>query len=100
MRRELREEVGLEDFEVGPFVWQRQHTFNWAGKRVCQNERYYVVHVNRFEPKMVDAIEVKVLEEFRCWPVAELVNATERLTPLSLSEIVARYLEHGAPQEL
>src|SRR5262245_57213782 len=50
LRRELREEVGLEDFEIGPLVWRRQHTFNWAGARICQNERYYIVHVERFEP--------------------------------------------------
>jgi 8-oxo-dGTP pyrophosphatase MutT (NUDIX family) len=26
LRRELREEVGLENFEIGPLVWRRQHT--------------------------------------------------------------------------
>jgi ADP-ribose pyrophosphatase YjhB (NUDIX family) len=99
LRRELREEVGLKEFEVGPLVWRRQHTFNWAGKRICQNEHYYVVHVIRFEPTMADQIEAKVLDRFRWWTVAELANATEVLTPLSLSQIVTRYLDRGAPQE-
>ena len=32
LRRELKEELGLERFEVGPLVWRRQHTFNWGGR--------------------------------------------------------------------
>src|SRR5690349_23930322 len=54
LKRELREELGLEDFELGPLVWLRQHTFNWGGKRIRQSERYYVVHADRFEPAMSD----------------------------------------------
>jgi len=48
---------------------------------------------------MSDPEEVKVLDRFRWWPVAELANSRERLTPLSLAEIVARYLAQGPPQE-
>jgi 8-oxo-dGTP pyrophosphatase MutT (NUDIX family) len=98
LRRELREELGLEEFDVGPLVWRRQHTFNWLDKRICQNEEYYVVHVSRFEPTMMDPTEAKVLDRFRWWSVTELTNSTEQLTPLSLSQIVASYLERGTPQ--
>jgi 8-oxo-dGTP pyrophosphatase MutT (NUDIX family) len=99
LRRELREELGLDRFVVGPLVWQRQHTFNWAGKRVCQNEQYYIVLANRFEPEMSDTSESKILDRFHWWPLDELPQSSERLTPLSLVEIVTRYLAHGAPQE-
>jgi len=100
LRRELHEEVGLDNFDIGPLVWRRQHTFNWAGKRICQDEHYYIVHVDRFEPKMSDATEARVLDRFQWWSVSELIHATEQLTPLSLSQIVNRYLEFGAPQEM
>jgi 8-oxo-dGTP pyrophosphatase MutT (NUDIX family) len=43
LRRELREELGLEDFTVGPLVWCRQHTFTWAGRRTRQRKRYHVI---------------------------------------------------------
>ena len=99
LRRELREELGLDRFVIGPLVWQRQHTFNWAGKRIHQDEKYYIVHVNRFEPEMSDTKEAKILDRFHWWPLNELPQSSERLTPLSLIEIVTRYLEHGAPQE-
>jgi ADP-ribose pyrophosphatase YjhB (NUDIX family) len=36
LKRELREELGLNEYVIGPLVWRRQHTFSWAGKRFCQ----------------------------------------------------------------
>ena len=71
LRRELREELGLEHFELGPLVWRRQHTFNWDGKRICQREQYHVVHVSRFEPRMSDVAEAKFLDRFRWWSISE-----------------------------
>jgi 8-oxo-dGTP pyrophosphatase MutT (NUDIX family) len=98
LRRELREELGLLQFEIGPLVWRRQHTFNWDGRRLCQREQYHVVHVPRFEPTMSDAVEARVLERFHWWPASELAHASERLTPLSLAQIVDRYIKEGAPR--
>jgi 8-oxo-dGTP pyrophosphatase MutT (NUDIX family) len=99
LRRELREEVGLEDFAVGPLVWRRQHTFDWAAKRILQREEYYIVHVPRFEPYVSDDLEMQTIDTVRWWPVVALGQATERLTPLSLADIVTRYLAHGPPKE-
>jgi 8-oxo-dGTP pyrophosphatase MutT (NUDIX family) len=100
LRRELREELGLVDFAVGPLVWRRQHTFSWAGRRIRQTEQYYVVHVARFEPHMSDVTEAATLSQFRWWAAPELARATERLTPLLLAQIVADYLSSGATQEV
>jgi 8-oxo-dGTP pyrophosphatase MutT (NUDIX family) len=97
LERELKEELGLTAGAIGPLVWRRQHTFNWDGRRICQREHYYVVDVDRFEPQMSDAKEARTLDRFRWWHAGELAQATERLTPLSLADIVARYLTHGAP---
>jgi 8-oxo-dGTP pyrophosphatase MutT (NUDIX family) len=97
LKRELGEELGLIQFDVGPLVWLRQHTFNWDGQRIRQSERYYVVRIDRFEPKMSDAIEAQVLQQFRWWSVAELTKAEERLTPLALATIASEYLMHGPP---
>jgi hypothetical protein len=53
---------------------------------------------------MTDPTEINELDQFRWWPLAEMAVTTERrmpcsLSPLSLAEIVAQYLEHGAPQQ-
>src|SRR5438445_12333801 len=50
--------------------------------------------------RMSDALEMQVVERFRWWPVVELPRATERLTPLALAEILARYLKEGPPRDL
>jgi len=99
LRRELREELGLDQFSIGPVVWRRQHTFNWGEKRIRQREQYHVVHVARFEPNMSDAIEAKVLDRFQWWSVTELARAREPLTPRSLAQIVATYIAQGPPCE-
>jgi 8-oxo-dGTP pyrophosphatase MutT (NUDIX family) len=98
LKRELQEELDLTEYVFGPLVWRREHTFNWSGKRIRQSERYFIVHADRFEPRMSDPEEVKVLDRFRWWPVAELPHSRECLTPLLLADIVARYLAEGAPQ--
>jgi 8-oxo-dGTP pyrophosphatase MutT (NUDIX family) len=100
LRRELREELALERFDIGPLVWRRQHTFNWGGRRICQRERYRIVHVAEFEPRMSDAVEARVLDRFRWWHADELAKAQEQLTPMSLADIVANYLAHGAPADV
>src|SRR5947207_15291800 len=82
LRRELREELGLNVFVVGPVVWLRQHTFDWGAKRICQREEYRIVKVQRFEPLMSDAVEAKVLDEFRWWPLTELALSREDVAPL------------------
>jgi 8-oxo-dGTP pyrophosphatase MutT (NUDIX family) len=99
LRRELREELGLEQLTVGPLVWRRQHTFNWAGRRIRQRERYHVIELEKFVPRMCDPIESKTVDCFRWWSVRELSVTRERLTPLSLTEIVTRYIREGAPHE-
>ena len=97
LRRELYEELGLRSFEIGPLVWRRQHTFNWGGRRYCQREHYHIVHVDRFEPTMSDPAEAQALDQFRWWHLSEVQHTTERLAPVSLAEIVARYLTSGPP---
>jgi 8-oxo-dGTP pyrophosphatase MutT (NUDIX family) len=97
-RRELHEELGLTDFELGPLVWRRQHTFNWLGERICQSEQYHIVHVERFEPRMSDPVEARVLQQFRWWHVSDLAHAPEPLTPLRLATIVSDYLALGPPR--
>jgi 8-oxo-dGTP pyrophosphatase MutT (NUDIX family) len=97
LRRELAEELGLTAFEAGPVVWRRHHTFDWGERRISQREEYRVVHTERFVPVMTDPVEAEVLECFRWWPIDDLDTAAERFTPLSLADILRRYLRDGAP---
>jgi 8-oxo-dGTP pyrophosphatase MutT (NUDIX family) len=99
LQRELREELGLDDYQLGPLVWLREHTFTVDGTRYRQHERFYVVNVEKFAPQMSDELESRVLERFRWWHASELFDIPESVVPRSLAQIVAGYLEHGAPAE-
>lgn len=99
LRRELLEELGLADFEAGPVVWRRHHTFNWGNRRISQREEFRVVHLDRFEPVMSDTVEAQSMECFRWWRVADLPGSEERLTPLALGDLLQRYLRDGPPAE-
>ena len=83
---------------IGPLVWKRQQTFDWGDQQICQREDYYIVHVERFEPRMSHTTEIKYLDQFRWWSVAELAHSVESLTPRALPDIVARYLVDGPPR--
>lgn len=95
LKRELNEELGLTDFDLGSLVWSRQHTFNWGKKRICQNEQYYIVHINEFKPIISDKIEAEFLHEFRWWNLADMEKSEETFTPKSIVNIINSYLKFG-----
>jgi hypothetical protein len=45
-----------------------------------------------------DRPEATVLDRFHWWPAGDLAQSSERLTPLSLAQIVGRYIADGAPR--
>jgi len=100
LRRELREELGLENIDPGSAVWLRHHTFNWDGRRISQHEEYRMVPVERFEAAMHDPYEATFSTHLRWWPISELAHSSERLTPVSLAQILECYLRDGPPAPL
>ena len=51
LRRELREELGLEEFDAGPLVWTHERTFPWAQRLMHQVNDVYLVRVDAHEPQ-------------------------------------------------
>lgn len=114
LRRELAEEVGLLDPEIGPHVWNRLHVIPfvnglWDGQR----ERYHLVRVaERFEPTPQlsrQQLEDENVFEIRWFSVDELVGLdtpdtpdTARptyLRPGGLADHLASLLREGAPSD-
>ena len=80
LRRELREEIGRDDFEIGPEIWRRTTSFSWNGNTRTQHERYFLVPTERFEPPedMLDEAERRWFGGFRWWQVDDLHGSEER----------------------
>ena len=53
LRRELREEIGLEELEIGPVLWERTHWFLLEPGHSGQRNRVYLVRVPAMEARVV-----------------------------------------------
>ena len=98
LRRELSEELGLDDFQVGPLLWEREHEFDPPLAHRGQRERVYLVRVEPFEPRPRVDLSVEHVGDMRWWTLDEL-EATEPslLVPRTLAPQLRNLLEHGPP---
>ena len=97
IRRELAEEAGLFEFELGPEIWTRDHTFAWFGRIYRQRERIHVVRVGDHEPAPTIDLAAEHVHEIRWWTLAELEASSEELVPRTLAARLRELLEHGPP---
>jgi TDG/mug DNA glycosylase family protein len=97
IRRELAEEAGLVDFELGPEIWRREHVFAWLGRILRQRERIFLVRVDEHEPAPTADLPAEQVYELRWWTLAELDGSRETLVPARLAHFVRRLLADGPP---
>ena len=106
LRRELREEIGLDDPDIGPHLWNRLHIFPFInGLYDGQREKAYLVRVPAgFEPEPQfswEQLNAEYLFEIRWWTVSELraaSNAGEIVTaPSALAALVEDLITNGPP---
>jgi TDG/mug DNA glycosylase family protein len=88
LRRELREEAGLEEFEIGPVVYTREHTFPWDGRIVHQREKFHLVRVDRHDAAPTIDVAAEGVTEVRWWTLDELEATRERIVPSNLAALV------------
>jgi 8-oxo-dGTP pyrophosphatase MutT (NUDIX family) len=100
LRRELLEETGLEDVEIGPVVWTRRHVFPWAGKTLNQSERIALVRSPAFEPRPALS-EAQLVDEgvheLRWWTFGELETSGANFAPRRIVRFLRQLLEEGPP---
>ena len=105
LRRELDEELGLTDVDIGPQIWRRLHIIpfldgSWDGQR----DHIHLVRVPAFEPtpRLTWAqLRSERVHELRWWTLAELRTAGDgvRFAPGRLPELYAALLADGTPAE-
>jgi G:T/U-mismatch repair DNA glycosylase/8-oxo-dGTP pyrophosphatase MutT (NUDIX family) len=99
LRRELREEVGLTGFELGPEIWWREHTFAWMGRILTVREQIHLVRVQAHEPVPEIDLEAEGVYEVRWWTLRELEAAEETFVPRRLAEFLRELLRDGPPKK-
>jgi double-stranded uracil-DNA glycosylase len=97
LRRELGEELGLDDFQLGPEIWTREHTFGWLGTILRQRERIWLVEIPQHEPEPRVDLAAELVAEVRWWTPAELAATSEQLVPDRLPELLRELRENGPP---
>ena len=101
LRRELREEVGLEVEDVGPCIWTRTHIIPFFdGRWDGQVERFFLVEVDPFEPVPLlstDQLNAEFVTGLRWWSADELAASGEIHAPRRLPELVADLRAGGRP---
>jgi 8-oxo-dGTP pyrophosphatase MutT (NUDIX family) len=81
LRRELLEETGLRDFELGPQLYEYTHVFPWNGRLLRQHQRLRLVRVVAHDPSPTIDVAAEGVTALRWWTLAEL----ERLPPDELA---------------
>ena len=100
--RELGEEVGRRDFDIGPVIWTRSNQFTWDGQPYHQDETYHLVASGEFEVGEGGAMapeERKAFQGFRWWSFQEIQESNERFAPGRLGELLESLLRDGPPAE-
>lgn len=103
LKRELIEEIGLIDVEIGPHLWTREHhiTFldgQWDGQR----EHIYLVRVpDVFDiaPALDDeALRAEYIHEIRWWDVDDIgADRTSTFVPRHLHRHLTSVISEGPP---
>lgn len=101
LRRELREEVGLDTPAIGPPIWTRTHVFPFLdGSADGQTERFFLVRTEPFEPRPEmswEELRREYMTDVRWWSQEELSSSDAHFAPRRLPELVSQLLADGPP---
>lgn len=92
LRRELAEELGLHEFELGRLISEHERVFPWDRRLTRQHNSIYLVRVDAHEPRPAIDLAEEGVSGYRWWTLEELEDTDERLTPPGLVELARTIL--------
>ena len=99
--REIAEETGFTEVELGPEVWRREGLGVLAsGEAVLFKESYVVARCLGGEPSRLgwEAHENDLVDDIRWWSLAEIAATSERIYPERFCELVGRVAAGEYPE--
>jgi TDG/mug DNA glycosylase family protein len=88
LRRELHEEIGLNDFELGALLWEHSGEFPWLRRLYRQRNWTYLVRVAAHEPAAHVDLEREGVIDVRWWTLAEIEASGAQFSPPDLAQRV------------
>ena len=101
-RRELYEETGIADAEVGPCVWTQHAQFTFGGLHFDQHERVHVAWTDAahaVRPAALEALEAAAFRGHQWWVLDELLSAEVKVLPHRLREFLPDLVAGRLPTE-
>ena len=88
--REIVEETGITEFDMGPCVWTQQVQFTFAGIYFDSDERIHVASCvgGDYQPQGLEYFEALAFRGARWWPIDELLESAEPVLPPRLREFI------------
>ena len=99
-RRELFEETGIENAQIGPVVLERRGVRFRFGGRDYEQDEWHVFGRLPDGGAVVgggDDFEAEAVHAHRWWTLAELMTSSEVVHPVGLAATVGRLLQGGPP---
>lgn len=102
VQRELWEEGGIGDAEIGPVIWTQHVNFDFAGYHFDQDE---VIHVawcrsdTAHAPQGLELFEAMAFKGSRWWPLEELLASDAPTLPTRLREFLPAIVAGDLPAE-
>ena len=99
--RELYEETGIVDVEMGPVIWTQRVQFTFGGYYFDSDERIHVAWCDggEYQPQHLEALEEAAFLGARWWEVDELLVSEESVLPALLRDYLAPIAAGELPVE-
>ena len=97
--REVAEETGITDVELGPLVARRSSAFSFDGRDFDQDEWYYLARTRTtaLDGSGQTELERRTVDQLRWWGPDELLATEETVYPEALGPLLRHLLDSGTP---
>lgn len=109
-RRELFEETGFADVELGPCIWTQYVEFTFGGLSFESDEAIFLARLRggagagettaelEWRPQKLEALEAAAFEEARWWEPQDLLASDVPVLPVRLREFLPDILSGNIPE--
>ncbi len=100
-RRELEEEAGITEVEVGPCIWTQHVEFDFGGLHFDSRERIHVAWCDggEWDPQGLESLEAAAFMGARWWTLDDLLASDVPVLPARLREFLPAIVAGDLPAE-